>query len=619
MADTLKRAKAVRVSKKGVFTRKKNHLQQLLDGGAAVDRLKEAYEDLAEAFKVLENAHEEVLIALEEDQIEAEEVYLEEPANDLSAMDIKVNTSRETHAQQQAQEQAVADEAERRRNFEGAVAAFRAKVEGFGKPSVNLAQLSNEKKISFADMRGEIAKLEDSQSKLLEERVKVADMDPAADLSALCDMFTNLVVVEVDQCKLIALEYLKEDVPVAPVAAPTVSSGGGRGSSTSGFSATKRETVMLPKFSGDEKTAFLRYPVWKKLWSSHILEYEVKYRATMLLNHLDAKALKQIVGLENEYDEAIEQLDRYYNDAKKIVKACLDEIKSHSNISAFDYKALVAYKKCLVNNFTRLKAFDLEHETSNTAALSVLVQKLPIQEAVEWQRYLAKQDWETQAKPFPSFMSWLEEAGSSWELMAASGTGLKGKSGTQVHSSFFSEDVDTDSSSLSKACFKCGKTGHWKRDCPGGNTSRGPKSTGGGKPQTGNKPQKDRPAPKNKKFHCALHKGAPGKACSTWSCAALKYTPFEERIKLLTANGDCEMCSGDCPRGNCQAKYKRTCGGGKEGRGCGTDHLGHELWCQTAKLCFSTHMETVLGTEDGADSGVLLQVMKIPSLSSKKL
>ena len=172
-------------------------------------------------------------------------------------------------------------------------------MEGFGKPSVNLAQLSNEKKISFADMQGEIAKLEDSQSKLLEERVKVTDMDPAADLSALCDMFTNLVVVEVDQCKLIALEYLKEDVPVAPVAAPTVSSGGGRGSSTSGFSATKRETVMLPKFSGDEKTAFLRYPVWKKLWSSHILEYEVKYRATMLLNHLDAKALEQIVGLEN--------------------------------------------------------------------------------------------------------------------------------------------------------------------------------------------------------------------------------------------------------------------------------------------------------------------------------
>ena len=155
---------------------------------------------------------------------------------------------------------------------------------------------------------------------------------------------------------------------------------------------------MLPKFSGEEKTAYLKYPVWKEEWNSHITEYEEKYRATMLLNHLDAKATDQIIGLENDYDQAMEQLDRYYNDAKKIVKACLDEVRSHSNISAFDYKALVAYKKCLVNNFTRLKACKLEHEMSNTAALSVLVRKFPIQEAVDWQKHLAKQSREVQAK-----------------------------------------------------------------------------------------------------------------------------------------------------------------------------------------------------------------------------
>ena len=91
----------------------------------------------------------------------------------------------------------------------------------------------------------------------------------------------------------------------------------------------------------------------------------------------------------------------------------MDEVRSHSNVAAFDYKALVAYKKCLVNNFTRLKACDLEHELSNTAALSVLVRKLPIQEAVEWQRYLAKKDRTIQSKPFPAFLEWLEEAGKS--------------------------------------------------------------------------------------------------------------------------------------------------------------------------------------------------------------
>ena len=101
---------------------------------------------------------------------------------------------------------------------------------------------------------------------------------------------------------------------------------------------------------------------------SHINEYEVKYRATMLLNHLDAKALEQIIGLENDYEKAMSQLDRYYNDAKKIIKSCLDEIRAHSNVNAFDYKALVAYKKRLVNNYTRLKACNLEHEMSKLSS-----------------------------------------------------------------------------------------------------------------------------------------------------------------------------------------------------------------------------------------------------------
>ena len=158
----------------------------------------------------------------------------------------------------------------------------------------------------------------------------------------------------------------------------------------------------------------------------------------MLLNHLDAKAKEQIVGFENQYEQAVERLDTYYNDAKKIVKACLEEIRVHANINAHDYKALVNYKKCLINNYTRLKAVNLDHKMSNTAALSVLVRKLPITEAVEWQRYLAKQDKVTQAKPFPSFMLWLEDAGKSWEIMAASGIGSQGKSsGAQVHHSFF--------------------------------------------------------------------------------------------------------------------------------------------------------------------------------------
>ena len=55
---------------------------------------------------------------------------------------------------------------------------------------------------------------------------------------------------------------------------------------------------MLPKFSGDERTAYLKYPICRKKWVSHIMDYEDKYWSTLLLSHLDSKALERIIGLE---------------------------------------------------------------------------------------------------------------------------------------------------------------------------------------------------------------------------------------------------------------------------------------------------------------------------------
>ena len=73
MAEEIKRAKAIRTAKKGNFTRKKTHLQQLLDGGANSERLNASYAELADAYKTLEQTHEDVLVVIEEDQIEQEE------------------------------------------------------------------------------------------------------------------------------------------------------------------------------------------------------------------------------------------------------------------------------------------------------------------------------------------------------------------------------------------------------------------------------------------------------------------------------------------------------------------------------------------------------------------
>ena len=248
---------------------------------------------------------------------------------------------------------------------------------------------------------------------------------------------------------------------------------------------------------------------------------------------------------------------------------------------------------------------------SNTAAMSVLIRKFPIQEAVDWQKYLAEQSKAEQSSPFPSFVKWLEKAGASWELLAASGTGVRNKSGnSQVHHAFYGEGEEADQSQDKRSCFKCGQSGHLKRDCPGKDSKSSPVSK-----SSSNVNRKPREKPKHRKFHCAYHKDTPNRFCVSWSCPSLKYTPFSDRIKLLKENKDCEICCGDCPKSNCLAKTKRICGGGKDNRGCGVSHIGHELWCSNAKVCFTvSSSEVVMRSSDATPEGVLLQIMKIPSL-----
>ena len=81
----------------------------------------------------------------------------------------------------------------------------------------------------------------------------------------------------------------------------------------------------------------------------------------------------------------------------------------------------------------------------------------------------------------------------------------------------------------------------------------------------------------------------------------------------MKENGDCQVCCGDCPAGNCSAKSQRVCGGNRDGRGCGVNHIGHELWCSKAKVVLTIAEETVMRVGQDGEDAVLLQVMQIPS------
>ena len=157
MAENIKKAKITRKSKLGVFTRKKNHLKAMIDGGTDSKTLEKCYEELSEAFKDTEKAHYDLCLLLEEDDPEANDSYLDDPSAELANMHVSVSKAVTASDKETAEINATT---ERDRLFEGSLAVVKASIETFGNPAANLKKLSEEKMISFTDMRLELEKIE---------------------------------------------------------------------------------------------------------------------------------------------------------------------------------------------------------------------------------------------------------------------------------------------------------------------------------------------------------------------------------------------------------------------------------------------------------------------------
>ena len=124
-------------------------------------------------------------------------------------------------------------------------------------------------------------------------------------------------------------------------------------------------------------------------------------------------------------------------------------------ISEGDYSSLVSYSSCLENNYTRLVNLNLEHEMSNTCAMSTNVGKFPRVIAERWTEHLATLTKENKQKPFTSFITWLGSRKEVWQQMAVTEMNQK----SQGAMGFFGLDNV-------KSCHRCGATDHLQRDCP---------------------------------------------------------------------------------------------------------------------------------------------------------
>ena len=332
-----------------------------------------------------------------------------------------------------------------------------------------------------------------------------------------------------------------------------------------------------------------------------IVDFDPKWHVSLLKQHLDEDAKVTFIGCENDYKKALECLKKHYGNPLKVIACVRDEVMTPGNISEGDYDGLILYSQILERGFTRLKNLDLDHEMSNTAAMSSIVKKFPRVVGEKWNEYLTEQDAAVIAKPFPTFITWLQNQRRVWERMSAANASSKLSS--KSSQMFYGGVGPTE-----KRCYGCREVGHVKRDCPKKHQDGSVK----------NPPKRNQPKPlKVKKFKCAFHKSEAGKKCFSDTCNDLKRVAAAQRVQLLKDNGDCIHCLGDHAPADCQQKH-RVCGGRKDDRGCTKSHNVHELYCLEAKV-FAVGQTWSSNSEGGVSvaTEVILLVMQVRCVRRK--
>ena len=574
MADVFKKKRTQALSK---FTRAYNELIQQIDDSAPAILTTPQFEKVEACWEKLEDAQDDFIentdIDIDTDPQGIQ--YLDEPGQ-RHALGLKryaeylkqekaVQTKHleETAAQQkvveeerlktEAREQKAAEDRlkaeELEAKFESAKAGFMSRVVTFG--GVNKDIQGTLEVASDTDKRKEWNKMESDFKALQTELHELSALDPSkeiADVKAAFDTEARDLYVNTQKWILDKLKDCK------------ITSGGEKSltPSATASSTTRRETINLPHFKGDESCSpYLEYPSWRKRWDLQIVDYEKKSWSGLLVDHLDAVAKSKFVGWGDDYDYAMKKLQSFYGDCTKVVKCVIGEITSQSIIFEGDYFSLISYSSTLENNYNRLLNLNkgLEHEMSNSSAMTMIVQKLPRSVREKWEEHLIGQAEGVRLKPFSEFITWLSQRKNIWERMASTELSLTDDN------CFYAGPPGE------KACHRCGEKGHLMRSCPQKQPSKTPKT------------RKPRDPPKVKKFWCALHRSDPNRSCFSNSCQELRRLDPKERLKLMKENNDCIHCCGDHKTDDCNNK-DRVCGGGKNNRGAPriTKYMNYFVW-----------------------------------------
>ena len=587
--------KTIRSTAQRNFTRNLNTLNALLDESAASVLVTPQYEKLKNCWEKLEDAHDDYVLKVDPATTNLETdadgySYINDSEKKFNEVlkryagylktseqlqraesDQQKKADRDVEKQIEAEkkeEESQLRKSQMKEKFDSAAAELNLAIDSFTRINTDIAVLAN---AAESCKQKEWERVQTEFDSLKQLMITVARTDPSQDMTDINKNFTESAEKQFLAAKKWFMESLKDVV--------CDSSSSDKPSSDS---STKKEPVKLPKFEGDAKCSpFLKFPVWFERWEKLIQQYDEVWRPSILLDHLDDAAREKFVGYESDYPEAMERLKKFYGDPKKVVSCVMEEVLSPGDIKCGDYRALLFYVDVLERNFNRLKNLNIEHQISNVMTMSQILRKFPRSVTEKWVEHLSNQSSSVQMNCFPEFIVWLISMRFIWEQMA----NVDQKSSVKS-SSFYGYE---SSAPRAVECYRCGREGHKRADCPD------PPKSQSKKPPRGK--------PKVKIYWCALHKDDKTKYCWSASCQELRQMKdVNKRIQLLEENKDCKHCTADHKPEDCPKK-ERVCGGGRSDRGCSKQHKSHELFCATARV-FSTQ-------SCNEEEGVLLLIMNV--------
>ena len=318
------------------FSRNENTFNKLITNSAPSSTVQPAYEKVIACWQILEEAHDAFLeiadIDLETDV--GGYRYIDEPAERHDAVLVSYSNFLKKDAEavrstevkkveaieklederrkRIAKEERDAEEAQRKeevkRKLDTAVAELDVALDSFQRMSTGVRESLTI--ASEHDLRREWSKVEAEFSALKVKLIETKGFDDEEKSEAVRKKFADHAEKAFVETQKIVLEKLQN------------TSGGVEKTVPSG-SSTKKEAVKLPSFQGSEKSSpFLKFSSWLTEWEKMIVDFDPKWHVSLLKQHLDDDAKTTIIGCENNYEEALECLKKFYGNPLKVI-ACV--------------------------------------------------------------------------------------------------------------------------------------------------------------------------------------------------------------------------------------------------------------------------------------------------------